>query len=173
MRLFIAAQFNNIILNELIKLQDYWKSLGMKGHFAPLENLHLTLAFIGEYKDPDYVAQTLETVTFSPFSIQLDGIGNFNDLYYAGIVKNNEMSNSVKRIRRALADNNIPYDRKRFAPHITLIRSAVYDGKTENLTKNPPKGEMIIDTFSLMSSTRGKNSMIYKTIASYPHDFMN
>jgi len=170
MRLFIAVQFNEAIIKELLKLQEYWYVIGMRGHFAPLLNLHLTLAFIGEYKDPDYVAETLETVKFSPFSLQLDGVGNFNDLYYAGIRKNDEMSNSVKRIRRALADNNIPYDRKRFAPHITLIRSAIYDGKTENLTKQPPKGEMIVDSFALMSSTRGKNGMIYTPLSTYPHN---
>ena len=167
MRLFVAAQFNEDILKELLKLQEYWYTLGMRGHFAPLPNLHLTLAFIGEYKDQDFVAETLETVKFSPFPLKLDGIGNFNDLYYAGILKNDEMSNLVKRVRRALADNNIPYDRKRFSPHITLIRNALFDGKPENLTQRPPKGEMIADSFTLMSSTRGKNGMIYTPIESF------
>lgn len=164
MRLFIAVQFNEEILKELTKLQEYWQSLGMKGRFAPLENLHLTLLFIGEYKDPDYVLEALSPVSFSPFHIELDGIGNFSDLYWAGIRNNEELTTLVKRIRRVLATSDIPYDRKRFSPHITLARKAKFEGKAESLTKQLPKGDMKVDSISIMSSTRGKNGMIYTKI---------
>ena len=166
MRLFIAAQFNQKIIDELTYIQSYWQHLGMKGRYAPVENLHLTLAFIGEYKDPDYVLETLEAVSFEPFSVKLDGVGNFNDLYWAGVQKNEELSTCVKRIRRALAENNIPYDRKRFSPHITLVRKAAFEGKPENLTKELPTGEMKVNSIAVMSSTRGKNGMIYTKIGS-------
>ena len=164
MRIFIAIEFNREILDELKKIQDCWRGLGVKGNFTPFENLHLTLAFIGEYKDADYVSETLEAVSFEPFNIELDGIGNFDDLYFAGIAKNEALANVVKRIRRTLANANIPYDRKRFSPHITLVRQAEFNGKPEKLTKQTPKGEMKVKSISLFSSTRGKNGMIYTAI---------
>lgn len=164
MRLFIAVQFTEEILNELTKLQEYWKSLGMKGRFTPTENLHLTLSFIGEYNDPDYVLDALETVNFEPFVVKLDGIGNFDDLYWAGICKSEGLETLVKRVRMALAKNDIPYDRKRFSPHITLVRKAEFEGKAEDLTKELPKGETEVSSISLMSSVRGKNGMIYTNI---------
>jgi len=164
MRLFIAVQFSDKILNELSRIQKYWQSLGMKGHYVSSENLHMTIAFIGEYKDPHYVLETLETVSFSPFTVELDGIGNFGDLYWVGTRRNEEMEATVKRVRRILAINNIQYDRKRFSPHITLVRKAIFDGKTEKLTGVLPKGTEEIDSLYLMSSTRGKNGMIYEVV---------
>ena len=81
MRLFIAIRFEDSIINALTDLQAKWKSMGMRGHFAPLQNLHLTLAFIGEYGSTEPIMDTMATASFLPFTLQLDGIGNFGDLY--------------------------------------------------------------------------------------------
>ena len=164
MRLFIAIQFTEEILTALTKLQTEWSALGMRGHAAQRQNLHLTLAFIGEYGDPDRVLEVMDSVPFTPFSLNLDGIGNFGDLYWAGIAPSEALNAYVKRLRRALAANGIPYDKKRFAPHITLVRRAEFHGKQELLLKNPPQGSMGVSEISLMSSTRGKNGMIYTAV---------
>jgi hypothetical protein len=63
----------------------------------------------------------------------------------------------VRRIRRVLAENNIPFDKKRFSPHITLIRKA--SGDMPGLAQEPVS--MTVDTISLMRSDRGRNGMIY------------
>ena len=164
MRLFIAIEFDEEILQALIKLQSNWKALGVRGNFTPIQNLHLTLAFIGEYGNPNAVLEAMNSVSFAPFSISLDGIGTFRDIYWAGISTNDALSNYVRRLRRALAENAIPYDRKRFSPHITLVRRAEFNRSIEELLKNPPNGEMEIKSVSLMSSTRGKNGMIYTKV---------
>ena len=49
MRLFIAIRFDNKILDALTRYREELKKLGVTGRFTPRENLHLTLAFIGEY----------------------------------------------------------------------------------------------------------------------------
>lgn len=164
MRLFIAIEFDEEILQSLTKLQSEWKVLGVRGNFTPVQNLHLTLAFIGEYGNPNAVLEAMNSVPFAPFSISLDGIGTFRDIYWAGILENNALSNYVRRLRRALAENAIPYDRKRFSPHITLVRRAEFNKSIEELLKNPPVGEMEVKSVSLMSSTRGKNGMIYTRV---------
>lgn len=164
MRLFIAIEFNEEIVQALTNLQSEWKVLGVRGNFTPVQNLHLTLAFIGEYGNPNAVVEAMNSVPFIPFSINLDGIGTFRDIYWAGISENNSLSNYVRRLRRALAENDIPYDRKKFSPHITLVRRAEFNRSMEELLKDPPKGTMEVQSVSLMSSTRGKNGMIYTRV---------
>ena len=161
MRLFIAVQFDNEILTALQELQRRWIACGMKGHPTSSENFHLTLAFIGEYGNPGRVADAIESVRFSPFSLKLDGAGHFRDTYWAGVAVDAELTNYVRRLRRALAENNIPYDRKKFAPHITLIRRAEFDGDIAKLLEFSPQGEMTAAQVVLMRSDRGKNGMIY------------
>lgn len=55
MRLFIAIQLDPQMKEELTDLQLYMKRLGVRGNYSHEENLHLTLAFIGEYSAPDAV----------------------------------------------------------------------------------------------------------------------
>ena len=164
MRFFIAIEFDENILQALTNLQSEWKVLGVRGNYTTVQNLHLTLAFIGEYGNPNAVLEAMNPISFAPFSINLDGIGIFRDIYWAGILENNALSNYVRRLRRALSENASPYDRKKFSPHITLVRRAEFNGSMEELLKNPPKGEMEVKSVSIMSSTRGKNGMIYTRV---------
>ena len=164
MRLFIAIEFNEEILQALTNLQSEWKVLGLRGNITPVENLHLTLAFIGEYGNPTAVLEAMNSVPFSAFNLRLDGIGSFRDIYWAGIAQNVPLANYVRRLLKALAEHDVPFDRKKFSPHITLVRRAEFNGSMEELLKNPPSGEMEVKTVSLMSSTRGKNGMIYKNV---------
>ena len=170
MRLFIAIEFEEEILQALTKLQLEWKVLGVRGNFTPAHNLHLTLAFIGEYGNPTAVLEAMNSVPLIPFSVQLDGIGSFRDLYWVGLKKNEVLTNYVSRLRRALAEHGIPYDRKKFSPHITLVRKAEFNESMEQLLKNPPAGEMEVLSVSLMSSTRGKSGMIYTKIGGVETD---
>lgn len=170
MRLFIAVEFDESVRDALTKLQSEWKAMGMRGNFTPPANLHLTLAFIGDYGNPDRILDIMNSVPFSPFSIRLDGVGNFDDLYWAGIAPNKELSGYVNRIRNELANNGIPYDKKRFSPHITLVRRAILNCPVENLLQKPPCAEMEVTTVSLMSSTRGKNGMIYTKVGEIFHE---
>lgn len=161
MRLFIAIRFNEEILNALLGVQSEMRALDVRGRYAPPENLHLTLAFIGEYGKPDAVMDALSAAAFEPFPLRLDGLGHFRNLYWAGIAKNPLMASYVKRLRRALANRAIPYDRKRFSPHITLVRGAEYYGNSPLPPVHAPEGEMEVAAVSLMRSDRGKHGMIY------------
>ena len=51
MRLFIAIMLPEEAGKKILKFADALKRKGVTGRFVPLENLHLTLAFIGEYND--------------------------------------------------------------------------------------------------------------------------
>ena len=106
----------------------------------------------------------LYTLDFEPFLIKLDGFGSFGDLYWAGIKENEELRKLVKRIRRVLADNGIPFDRKRFSPHITVLRKASFSGDPDSFRIYVPDEALRVESISLMRSDRGKKGMIYTEI---------
>ena len=164
MRLFIAIQFEEKVLDALSDFQDDLKAQGVTGNYTKRENLHITLAFIGDYGNPDDVLEAMEQVDFRPFDIALDGVGSFGELFWVGLKDSPQLAGYVKKLRRILAENDIPFDRKRFSPHITLIRKYSYKGGLEIPVSESPKGHMKATRVSLMRSERGKNGMIYTEI---------
>ena len=92
--------------------------------------------------------------------IDAKGIGRFGDLWWAGIRHSDRLAALVKSLRHVLADEGIPFDRKRFSPHITLIRKASRDAAGIPITPET----MTVRTISLMSSKRGRNGMIYTEV---------
>ena len=55
MRLFIAIELEPNIKYALTEIQGTMKKQNIIGNYTPIENVHLTLAFIGEYPDPEQV----------------------------------------------------------------------------------------------------------------------
>ena len=127
MRLFLAILPDNGIKDELCFVQKRLQMQGVKGDFTPRENMHLTLAFIGEYGDPGFVSEILGEVTFEPMRLVIDGFGCFDDSFWIGVKEDRGLETNVKRIRKALADNGIPFDKKKFMPHMTLVRKIEYE----------------------------------------------
>ena len=166
MRLFIAIKLSDAMKDSLIRLENILYDRGVRGNYTSEENLHLTLAFIGEYPDCEPVLDALSSVAFSPFELRLEGMGRFGDLWWAGMRDSAPLTAIVRRIRRALAENDIPFDRKRFSPHITLIRKAA--GEMPGTSPEPVS--MQVDTISLMRSERGRNGMIYTELGTLEAD---
>lgn len=163
MRLFIAIQLSEGMREAISAIQISLYTQGVRGNYTPLENLHLTLAFIGEYDDPDHVLEVIRSVPFEPFELTLDGFGAFGDLWWVGLERSEELQRFVRRLRHALAEADIPFDRKRFTPHITLLRRANADiARLRGITVE--RVAMIAERPSLMRSDRGKCSMIYTEI---------
>ena len=164
MRLFLAIVLSEPMKDALIAAQNALYDRGVRGRWTGEENLHLTLAFIGEYPDAAPVMDALAELRFAPFELQLEGLGCFGDLWWAGLRASAPLEALVRRTRRALADAGVPYDRKRFSPHITLLRNA--SGKL------PPvrieAASMAVDAVSLMRSDRGRNGMIYTELGRIP-----
>ena len=143
-------------------IQKRLQMQGVKGDFTTRENMHLTLAFIGEYKDPGFVSDVLSQTELEPVRLVIDGFGSYGSDYLIGIKPDAGLETDVRRIRRALSDNGIPFDRKKFVPHITIIRNMVYDRGLPADTPFP--AAMDAEYISLMRSDRGKNGMIYTAV---------
>ena len=140
MRLFIAFQMTEEMKQALVSVQDALRRGGARGNYTRVENLHLTLAFIGEYPDPDRALEAMGTVSFAPIPLGLEGFGSFGDLYWCGLRGSDALSACAKRLRRALAEAGVPYDRSRFRPRsdrMRLIASAVMDASGTTIPGTP------------------------------------
>ena len=162
MRLFIAIQFSDDVRHALTDVQNRFRNNGVSGNYTKKENLHLTLAFIGDYPNPDFVLNVMESVPFEPFPLTVSGFGTFHGILWAGISENEALKKYVKRLRRVLAENNIPFDRKNFSPHITLVRKISGSWKKVQ----PPKGEMTVEKISVMRSDEKNGKRVYTEIFS-------
>lgn len=166
MRLFISISFDDNIKEALLSVQNLMKLKGVRGNYTRPENMHLTIAFIGEYRDPDYVKDVIESIVIAPFDISLSGMGDFGSLWWVGIEKNDKLETLARILRRRLAEADIPFDKKRFFPHITIVR------KPESVLPLTPGDyadilhgkTMTVDHISLMRSDRGKNGRIYTEV---------
>ena len=160
MRLFIAVQLSEDMRDEICRVQGDLQRMGVRGNYTPRENLHLTLAFIGDYNDPEQVLDVVNSIPFGPFELRLDGMSCFGDLWWAGLEPSSALQDYVRQLRHALAEACIPFDRKRFSPHITVLRRASMERSRLPGISIENVG-MIAYHASLMRSDRGKRGMIY------------
>ena len=166
MRLFIAIPLSNTAKDAVRQLQNTFRAAGVRGNYTSPENLHLTLAFIGEYGDPDKVLDALATVEFEPLPLVMDRLGRFDDLWWTGFADSPELNALVKRLRRALAEAGIPYDRKKFMPHVTILRRADVPSRDHLPQAQPRPQRMMAERVVLYCSTRGRSGMIYTELGS-------
>ncbi len=53
----------------LVNAQNEMYDCGVRGNYTPEENLHLTLAFIGEDPNAEPVLEALSAASFTPFEL--------------------------------------------------------------------------------------------------------
>ena len=137
------------------------KKQGVEGNYVPAQNLHLTLAFIGEYDDPEKVKEVLRSVPLPPFRMSLSEKGNFGNLLWAGVKGNQKLSAYVKELRAALKEEGIPFENDKFIPHITLIRKA---SAKKPYQVHLPKADMMVTKASLMKSEFRNGKTVYQEL---------
>ena len=94
---------------------------------APV-NLHLTLAFIGDLarEAGDALAGRIARMHEKSGDFVLDRIGYFAKprVIWAGTGETPALEALSDSVRRVLAGSGVPFDAKRFAAHVTLLRHA-------------------------------------------------
>lgn len=161
MRLFIAIQFSNDIKKGLISVMHELKKKGVGGNYTAADNLHLTLAFIGEVQNSDGVKLAMEAAAFAPFMLSLTDLGNFGDILWVGAKGGQKLKAYVKALGSALDAAGIKYDKKKFEPHITLVRKAS-NARPQGIAV--PKKEMMVRKISLMKSEQKNGKVVYTEI---------
>ena len=147
MRLFIAIRLSDEMKKALVTCMHDLKKQGVEGNYVPAQNLHMTLAFLGEYDDPAKVKEVIRKVPLPEFRLALSEKGNFGNILWAGVKGNQKLKTYVKDLRAALAAEGIPFDKEKFVPHITLIRKV---SAKKPYQVHLPKADMTVRKASLM-----------------------
>lgn len=159
MRLFVAVSLTK---EQRAALLAYQKLLAKtaRANWSREENLHITLAFIGEYPDAVPVIRALNAVRAPSWSLALDGAGHFGDVRWVGISDGGAAVRLAEDVRRALKDAGIPFDPKPPKPHITVARQ--FRGEAPDCAPEKVSGE--IASFALMRSDRIDGRLVYTKI---------
>ena len=163
MRIFVGLRPSDDFRMALAVLQDRLRCAGITGSYLDPSNLHMTLAFIGEW--PENIIQILPQVSH-PFSITLDHAGIFPEakVLWAGIEKSEELNRLAQCVRDRLAEHGIPFDPKGFNPHITLARKPAVPEHVRLSEIEVPQATMIVKDVCLYRSNHFENGMEYTVI---------
>ena len=161
MRLFIAIRLSDEMKKALVTCMHDLKKQGIEGNYVPAQNLHMTLAFLGEYDDPSKVKEVIRKVPLPEFRLALSEKGNVGNILWAGVKGNQKLKTYVKDLRAALAAEGIPFDKEKFVPHITLIRKV---SAKKPYQVHLPKADMTVKKASLMRSEQKNGKMVYKEL---------
>lgn len=173
MRLFISINFNEETCNRIYDAICNIKKIARKGHFSRKENLHITLAFLGEVDpdDVDRVKSCMDAVNGENFDIHIGGLGRFKrtgfDIYWIGIEKSDSMNDLHKILNYELNSKGFSVDMREFKPHLTLGREVSCDyQEAKKLVEELGNMVQPVDKFSLMLSERINGKLAYTELYS-------
>ena len=161
MRLFIAIGFSDEIKNALLDAQAQLRAVSSDGNFTREENLHLTLAFIGESNDLITIRRVMDRCAGEAFSLSLGGAGRFGDLHWVGIKENPALRALADRLCKGLRAAGFPIEDRPFKAHVTLVRQLRAE-KPPRL--QIPRTEMPVTRISLMKSERINGKLTYTEV---------
>jgi 2'-5' RNA ligase len=169
MRLFIAIGFTPAFRQAVWQTaQDLHRQLGA-GQLTPPENLHVTLAFLGETDRLPEIRQAMSDIQAPPLTLSLQNIGAFSQkgqaLYWVGLEKNPALEELAQTLENQLRQRGFALPSRAFSPHITLIRRAPLDQKPQ---VSVPAAHMTANRISLMRSERKNGRMVYTEIFKHP-----
>ena len=164
MRLFIAINFDEHCKAEMIEVQDRLRSLG-RGRFSTPENLHLTLAFLGEIPESrvDDIKAAMDSVDVPGQTLVFERVGCFrrdSELWWIGLKKTPALMKLHKDLSEALTAYGFSLEKRAFKPHITLARE-MHIGRTDSKDLLPVPFDTRVDAMSLMLSHRPNGKLTY------------
>jgi 2'-5' RNA ligase len=166
MRLFVAVNFSDETRTKLVALCNELRGTSTRGRFTLPENLHLTLAFLGECDAKKVVAikTCMDDVKFEPFDLMIDCIGRFKrnggDIWWAGVRENKKLLELHQKLTAGLNASGFVCEERKYSPHITLGREIVTKAQPRQIE---PFGETV-SKIDLMKSERIAGKLTYTSI---------
>lgn len=166
MRLFIAVKFDDI-RDEIINVRESLRSQSKKGNFTRDENIHLTLAFLGEVPGSRIteIENIMEEIDEEPFELEFNDIGCFKrhsggDVWWIGCKKNPSLINIQKKLTEGLRESGFRIEKRAFKPHLTLGREVIIKDESVFYDK---KISMVssVASITLMLSDRVRGKLVY------------
>lgn len=149
--------------------------------WSPLDNLHITTKFIGEWPEErlDEVKEALEAVRRpGPVRIAIRGLGWFPNphqprVFFAGIAAGPELAALAQDTEAACEMLGIAREQREFHPHLTLARirrpePLIELKRTIASLPSTDFGAYTAESFHLYKSELRPGGSIYTKLASYP-----
>ncbi len=169
-RLFVAINLTKEIADDLYSCALLLKEHSAYANISRKENLHLTLAFIGESNNIRSASDAIKAVDINPFELTFEGFGEFSSrdgsICFAKTVSNKNLESLAMSIRKNLVDRGFKIDTKPFKAHITLCRqfTPAPSFTKELMTKVLTKKRMQVNSISLMRSDRINGKLTYTEV---------
>ena len=161
------------------------KEIGELVRWVPLENMHLTLKFLGDVapSNMDMLSQMLraETELFNCFDLGLNGLGSFPNpkrprVIYIGIQAPAALESLYRGIESASRRLGYESEERGFSPHLTLGRVKQNVTATEQQvirraleqTKIDSLGTARVDSVQLFKSDLKPTGSVYTQLYSAP-----
>lgn len=131
MRVFIGVKLSGLLKKEISKICEVLKKSNADVKWVEVENIHLTLKFLGEVKEEKLTdLNCIEKVVQnnSPFVFEIQGMGTFPNLkrprvIWIGISNGKEdIINICKSLNEVLYKVGFKKEQREFSPHITIGR---------------------------------------------------
>lgn len=170
MRLFAAICFPE---ETKVRLETVIQELSRQaeGNFTRRENLHLTLAFLGETSRLRAVQAAMRTVKGSPFALTAKGLGRFRrpggDICWMGLLPCPELLSVQEQLTSALRAAGFSLEERAFTPHLTLGREVrLHPGfRLDAFSQNLPELCIPVKRLCLMESRRDGGKLVYREIS--------
>ena len=174
-RTFICIDFPDKVIKEVARIQSLIEKQKFTGKLIELENLHLTLKFLGEIEEDKLieVKQRLSQINFPKFQAKLLNIGTFSHKNNPKIVwlkiGGKEIFELQKQIDNSLKELFKPEER--FMSHLTVARikyvrdKISFNNYIKNISVKPINFQ--VGSFHLNSSELKPLGPVYTTLEEY------
>jgi 2'-5' RNA ligase len=174
LRLFAGLSLPILLRQRLTLLQG-----GIEGAlWTERENFHITLTFIGNVDEAtaEMVDEALSGIRMEPFKLELKGTGSFAQgefpkVLWIGVEKSEPLFRLKEKIDRALEKSKLPFENRKYVPHVTLARLRHVDEvKVAQFmaAHNLFSGDAFdVDGFNLYHSHSTKNGPVYEELRQY------
>ncbi|HKZ88051.1 MAG TPA: RNA 2',3'-cyclic phosphodiesterase [Candidatus Bathyarchaeia archaeon] len=180
-RSFLAFDIDNAeVRKNLADAQKLVAQTGADLKLVELENIHMTVRFLGDItlNMADKVFEEMKKVQFTPFNVQISGVGVFPSLSYprvvwAGISEGaDQLRNVFSQLEPRLQGLSFTPDPKGFSPHLTIarVRSARNKEELSEVVQKNAKydfGVLKAECLRLKRSELTPKGPIYSTLKEY------
>ncbi|WP_040197081.1 RNA 2',3'-cyclic phosphodiesterase [Candidatus Soleaferrea massiliensis] len=170
MRLFIAINFEEDVKDQLCGIMRRLKPGLIQGNLTRRENLHLTLAFIGETTRVASVRSAMNAISAKAFTLSMSGFGRFKrsggDIYWIGVTACGELETLYGQLFKNLTKAGFQLEDRPFRPHLTLGRQMVPEPgfDADAFAKSVPELIQQVSSISLMKSQRIQGKLVYTEV---------
>ncbi|WP_287588640.1 RNA 2',3'-cyclic phosphodiesterase [Candidatus Borrarchaeum sp.] len=172
-RAFLAIDIDEHLFDKIREIQDSLIQIKDDLRLVPLENIHITLEFLGNLPPSmvDEISRIMQAISLEPFNLEFKGVGIFNPKFIrvvwigTGDGSKNAIS-LAEDLKKRLKTLGVRITKKRFTPHATIAR-VKSKRNTRELARSIQElseikiGTMMVTSFKLKKSELRPRGPIY------------